>query len=228
MKELKQLLLDEQKRLEKIVIETKERLKDAPAGTLRMSKSHNTLQYYRCTNTKKSGTYINRNNIELARKLAQKSYDEKVLKLAEKRLGQIKKITKDYIENEIEEIYLKERAERQGLIEPIEPTWEQRVEKWKSKEYCFIGKTDEEKSVVCLTDEVPSNTTEREDGWKTFRIEGVLDFSLIGILSKISSALAEEKIGIFAVSTFNTDYIFVKKEDEKRALDKLKGIGYEV
>lgn len=150
MKGLKQLLLDEQKRLEKIVTETKGRLKDAPAGTLRMSKSHNTLQYYRCTNTKKSGTYINRNNIELARKLAQKSYDEKVLKLAEKRLGQIKKITKDYIENEIEEIYLKERAERQGLIEPIEPTWEQRVEKWKSKEY--NGKGFREDTPIIITE----------------------------------------------------------------------------
>ena len=95
-------------------------------------------------------------------------------------------------------------------------------------EFCFVAKTDEENSLVCRTDNVPNNVTEREDGWRAFRIEGVLDFSLIGILSKISSALAEEKIGIFAVSTFNTDYILVKKEDEKRALDKLKGIGYEV
>ena len=94
-------------------------------------------------------------------------------------------------------------------------------------EYCFIGKTDEENSLVCISEKVPENVVEREDGWRAFRIEGVLEFSLIGILSKISSALAEEKIGIFAVSTFNTDYIFVKKEDEKRALDKLKGIGYE-
>ena len=77
-----------------------------------------------------------------------------------------------------------------------------------SKEYCFTGKTDEEKSFVCITKNVPDNVIEREDGWKAFRIQGVLDFSLIGILSKISTLLGENGIGIFAVSTFNTDYIF--------------------
>ena len=71
-------------------------------------------------------------------------------------------------------------------------------------DYCFIGKTDEEKSLVCLTEEVPDNAVECDDGWKAFRIQGVLDFSLIGILSKISTLLAENKIGIFAVSTYNT------------------------
>ncbi|MBQ7426842.1 MAG: ACT domain-containing protein, partial [Prevotella sp.] len=45
---------------------------------------------------------------------------------------------------------------------------------------------------------VPGNTIERNDGWRAFRIEGVLDFSLIGILSKISTCLAENGIGIFA------------------------------
>ena len=48
-------------------------------------------------------------------------------------------------------------------------------------EYSFIGKTDEEKSLVCITEDVPSNVTEREDGWMAFRIQGVLDFSMIGI-----------------------------------------------
>ena len=71
--------------------------------------------------------------------------------------------------------------------------------------FCFVGKTDEENSLVCLTSDVPPNVTEREDGWKAFRIEGVLDFSLIGILSEILGILAENQIGILAVSTFNTD-----------------------
>lgn len=97
-----------------------------------------------------------------------------------------------------------------------------------SQEFCFIGKTDEEKSVVCLTEQVPSNTIEREDGWKGFRIQGVLDFSLIGILSKISTILAENKVGIFAVSTYNTDYIFVKAEEYDRALNVLEEKGYEI
>ena len=94
--------------------------------------------------------------------------------------------------------------------------------------YCFIGKTDDENSVVCLTEDTPANTTEQEDGWRAFRIEGVLDFSLVGILAKITTLLAEEKIGIFAVSTFNTDYILVKKEREMDALGCLKKAGYTV
>ena len=93
-------------------------------------------------------------------------------------------------------------------------------------EYCFIGKTDEENSLVCLTEDVPENITEREDGWRAFRITGVLDFSLIGILAKIASILAEEKIGIFVVSTYNTDYVLVKKENEVKALKCLTREGY--
>ena len=93
-------------------------------------------------------------------------------------------------------------------------------------EFCFVGKTDDEISLVCKTEDAPTDTTERDDGWKGFRIEGVLDFSLIGILSKISSILAENKIGIFAVSTFNTDYIFVKSKNFDRALSALKKKGY--
>lgn len=95
-------------------------------------------------------------------------------------------------------------------------------------EYSFIGKTDEEKSLVCITEDVPSNVTEREDGWKAFRIQGVLDFSLIGILSEISGILAENKIGIFAISTFNTDYVLTKKENYQRALDVLISSGYQI
>lgn len=53
-------------------------------------------------------------------------------------------------------------------------------------ELCFVGKTDEELSLVCTTEYAPSDTLVREDGWKCFRIDGVLDFSLVGILSEIS------------------------------------------
>ncbi len=95
-------------------------------------------------------------------------------------------------------------------------------------EYCFIGKTDEENSLVCITQNTPDNVTEREDGWKAFRIQGVLDFSLIGILSKISTLLAENNIGIFAISTYNTDYILTKKDNYDKALEVLASSGYEV
>ena len=96
------------------------------------------------------------------------------------------------------------------------------------KDFYFIGKTDEEISLVCKTDDTPQNTTERDDGWQGFRIQGVLDFSLIGILSKLSTILAENGIGIFAVSTFNTDYILVKAENFDKALKVLSDAGYDV
>ena len=95
-------------------------------------------------------------------------------------------------------------------------------------DFYFIGKTDEELSLVCKTEDAPSSTIERDDGWRGFRIQGVLDFSLIGILSKISGILADNGIGIFAVSTFNTDYSLVKNEDYERAMDVLAAEGYEI
>jgi len=92
----------------------------------------------------------------------------------------------------------------------------------------FIGNTDSELSLVCETDKTPANTTAREDGWRAMRIVGVLDFSLTGILSGIAAVLADAKVGIFAVSTYDTDYILVKQENLDRAVEALKKEGYEV
>ena len=82
-----------------------------------------------------------------------------------------------------------------------------------SSDFLFIGKTEEEISIVCETSETPAATTEREDGWKGFVICGVLDFSLIGI---------------FAISTYNTDYILVKAENFESAESSLVAAGYDV
>lgn len=95
-------------------------------------------------------------------------------------------------------------------------------------EYCFTGKTEEEKSLVCITENVPANTIACENGWKAFKIQGMLDFSLIGVLSRISALLADNEIGIFAISTYNTDYILTKKENYEKALDVLSDAGYQV
>ena len=97
-----------------------------------------------------------------------------------------------------------------------------------NKDFCFMAKTDEELSLVCPTKDVPSVTSARDDGWRGFRIQGTLDFSLIGILAKISAILAEQRIGIFAISTYNTDYIFVKEENFAKALQSLAEHGYKV
>lgn len=113
MSSLREMLLYEQARLEKILRKTEEQLKDAPQGTLRLSNSKKWTQYYHCTSEgRKNGVYIAKSNDKLIHQLAQKSYDEKIFKLAEKRLSQIKRITKDYDDDEIEKIYLKEHCER--------------------------------------------------------------------------------------------------------------------
>lgn len=96
------------------------------------------------------------------------------------------------------------------------------------EKYYFIGKTDEEYSLVCPTDGVPQNAIERDDDWKAFKVQGVLEFSLVGILSKISYLLAENGISIFAVSTYNTDYILIKKQNFQKALKVLSAAGYEI
>ena len=94
--------------------------------------------------------------------------------------------------------------------------------------FCFVGRTDEEISIVCPTEEVPPKTLERDDGWRGFRIEGTLDFSLTGILAKLSGILTDKRIGLFAVSTFNTDYVFVKEDNFAAALEALAAAGYDI
>lgn len=95
-------------------------------------------------------------------------------------------------------------------------------------QFCFLSKTDEEISLVCRKGKVPADAIRRNDGWRAFCIEGELDFSLIGILSAISGILAANSIGIFAVSTYNTDYIFTKGQDFGKAMDVLQEAGYTI
>ena len=92
--------------------------------------------------------------------------------------------------------------------------------------FVFTATTDEENSLVCPTEIVPNNTVVRDDGWRGFRVCGTLDFSLIGILAWIAETLAANEISIFAISTYNTDYILVKEENFEKALKALKDSGY--
>lgn len=95
-----------------------------------------------------------------------------------------------------------------------------------SAAFCFTGKTDSEASLVCPVGSVPANTLVRDDGWRAFRIRGTLDFSLVGILAGIAAILAADNIGIFAISTFDTDYILTRKENLCRAVRALADAGY--
>lgn len=90
----------------------------------------------------------------------------------------------------------------------------------------FFAQTSEELSLVLPTTNVPSETINREDGWKAIKIIGVLDFSMIGIIARISSLLAEESISIFALSTFNTDYILIKEHQVEQARTVLTNNDY--
>ena len=94
--------------------------------------------------------------------------------------------------------------------------------------WLFVGKTDAEISVVCLTADVPHATLAREDGWRALRVAEPMDFGLTGVLAGISTVLARAGISIFAVSTFDTDYILVKAENLGLAQTALEAGGYSI
>jgi hypothetical protein len=90
-----------------------------------------------------------------------------------------------------------------------------------------VTRTDRELSVVCEEGAAPADT-KREAGWRLLRVAGPLDFSLTGILAGIAAPLAEAGVSIFAVSTFDTDYIMVKQEDLAKALSALRAAGHAI
>lgn len=91
----------------------------------------------------------------------------------------------------------------------------------------FIAKTYGEISIV-LPSSYVLDSDDVETGWQALEVVGPLDFSLTGILSNISSVLADEKISIFAISTFDTDYILVKKNTVNAAISALRLNHYQV
>jgi len=94
--------------------------------------------------------------------------------------------------------------------------------------YVFLAKTDEEISLVCKKDNVPGNALIASERYTALRFKGMLDFSLIGILAKAADILAKEKISIFAISTYNTDYILVNTNEKDAAIKALKANGYKI
>ena len=94
--------------------------------------------------------------------------------------------------------------------------------------WLFIGRTDAETSVVCLSAHAPVHCLAREDGWRAFRVAGQMDFGLTGVLASLATVLAQASVSIFALSTFDTDYILVKKENLSKALEALASAGHEV
>jgi uncharacterized protein len=90
-----------------------------------------------------------------------------------------------------------------------------------------VTRTRNELSVVCPEDVVPESIF-RERGWRAFRLEGPFDLSMVGILASVASPLAEAGASIFAVSTFDTDYVLVREEQLDLAIDTLRASGHRV
>lgn len=95
------------------------------------------------------------------------------------------------------------------------------------QDFYSITKTDEELSIA-IEEDINISSEIIEYGWRAIKIIGILDFSLIGILSKISTILAQAKISIFAISTYNTDYILLKENKLEDAIEVLKQNNYEI
>ena len=102
------------------------------------------------------------------------------------------------------------------------------IPKWaQNSDFFSITKTCDELSIVCSEDDIPI-VIKCEKDWRILKIEGPLDFSLIGILASISTILAQNEISVFAISTYDTDYILVKNKDLSNAIQSLIKERYEV
>lgn len=113
--------------------------------------------------------FLQKSEMDLVRKLAQKSYDEKVLRIAEKRLQQMKSLVGTYHDNEIEEVYKKEHPARKALVIPVEPTEEQLEMEWYRREY--KGKEFQEGMPVIITEKGERVRSKTEKCWQTSFIE---------------------------------------------------------
>lgn len=94
-------------------------------------------------------------------------------------------------------------------------------------ELTSITSTDDELSLVCDAEQVPEDITNSAP-WRAFRVRGPLDFSLVGILAGLSATLADAHVSIFAISTYDTDYILVRGAQLEAAVTALRTAGYEV
>lgn len=92
-------------------------------------------------------------------------------------------------------------------------------------DFFSITRTKDELSLVCSQEVVPAGV-QSETGWRCIMVKGPLGFSITGLLASLATSLAEVGISIFAISTFDTDYLLVKAENLKRAVVKLKEAGH--
>ncbi len=94
-------------------------------------------------------------------------------------------------------------------------------------EFFSVTRTRDELSIVCAEELVPDHV-KSERGWRSLKVEGPLDFSLTGVMLSVAAPLAESRISLFAISTFDTDYILIKEGDLERAVLALSESGHQV
>ena len=94
-----------------------------------------------------------------------------------------------------------------------------------SGEFYSITRTPDEISII-TNHPVYLPSAKSNEGWKGFKVDGVLDFSLVGIINDITRPLKDNGISVFVISTYNTDYIFVKEENFLQSKDILKGTAF--
>lgn len=98
---------------------------------------------------------------------------------------------------------------------------------WLKNRFLFAAKTDTEVSIVTEITERPNSYIACQEGYSAIRISGQLDFSLVGILSQLTGILAEHAISVFAVSTYDTDYVLFEMKNLDRVCQILREKGYE-
>ena len=96
-----------------------------------------------------------------------------------------------------------------------------------SGSFSSLTRTPDELSIVCSQELVPAGV-QAVRGWRSLKVEGKLDFTLVGILSSLTSSLAHVGIVVFVISTYDTDYVFVKERDLDRAVVALRNAGHDV
>lgn len=149
MHKLKEMLEKEEEkyRRAKQIVDT--RLSTAPKGTLGIMESNRNTQFVQFIGKNEKRKYIKKEQQVLANALAQKSYDQKVKKIVDKRLKQLGSLSKAYKNNEIEEIYDRLNSVRKTLVEPVIKPWEQTISEWKSIPY--VGKAFDPKATEIYT-----------------------------------------------------------------------------
>ena len=98
---------------------------------------------------------------------------------------------------------------------------------YSSDGFFSLTRTSEEVSVVCREQDAPPDCVQ-ERGWRGIQVVGPIPFTMVGVLHSLTAPIAQAGISLFAISTYDTDYLLVKVQDFERAIQVLKAAGHEI